>query len=186
MARGSGKMFVFLLIFSGAIFSCHGDNGIKDYNYLMFENFVLNEKIFQLELSVIQKVKNYRAHLGEVKRSIEHFIAKSPSYSQALDCEHCNATENQNYKNEDLKFRLKQLILDEPTGPKIFVPFMTELFNLVGESPSNVVGAFRGLVMLQETYNLDIIQMAAGTVSYHGKVFKVRDHFSFRIYEKKY
>jgi hypothetical protein len=51
---------------------------------------------------------------------------------------------------------------------------MTELFNLVGESPSNVVGAYRGLVMLQETYNLDIIQMAAGTVSYHGEVFKVR------------
>ena len=169
-------MIFFLLIFSGAILSCDCDNGIKDYNYLMFENFVQNEKIFKLETTVIEQLKNYRAHLGEVKRSVQHFLAKPDS--KTLDCEHCNSTENNNFKNEDLKFRLKQLIQSEPTGPKIFSPFMTDLFNLVGESSTtNVVGAYRGLVMLQETYQLDIMKMAEGTVSYHGQVFKVRNDF---------
>jgi len=37
-----------------------------------------------------------------------------------------------------------------------------------------MVGAYRGLVMLQETYSLDIMEMADGRVSYKGKVFQVR------------
>jgi hypothetical protein len=32
----------------------------------MFENFVLNEKIFRLEVAVIRKLKNYRDHLEQV------------------------------------------------------------------------------------------------------------------------
>jgi hypothetical protein len=44
---------------------------------------------------------------------------------------------------------------------------------MVGGSATNVVGAYRGLVMLQETYNLDILDMAKGRVSYKGKVFQV-------------
>ena len=42
---------------------------------------------------------------------------------------------------------------------------------------STLVGAYRGLVMLQETYNLDIIEMAKGRVSYKGKVFQVKFEF---------
>ena len=36
-----------------------------------------------------------------------------------------------------------------------------------------MIGAYRGLVMLQETYSLDIMEMAEGRVSSKGKVFQV-------------
>ena len=49
---------------------------------------------------------------------------------------------------------------------------------------STMVGAYRGLVMLQETYNLDIMEMAKGRVSYKGRVFQVK--IDFLILEKNY
>ena len=58
---------------------------------------------------------------------------------------------------------------------------MSYLDALAEHFDSNLVGAYRGLVMLQETYNLDILQMAKGRVSYKGKVFQVTFHLFSHI-----
>jgi hypothetical protein len=44
----------------------------------------------------------------------------------------------------------------------------------LGNQEDNLIGANRGLLMLQEAYDLNVLGMANGSVEYNGEVFRVR------------
>jgi hypothetical protein len=48
------RIFLVFIVIFGRFQVIRTDNGVKDYNYLLFENFVLNEKIFQV--SVVSQI----------------------------------------------------------------------------------------------------------------------------------
>ena len=137
------------------------DNGIKDYNYLMFENFVVNEHIFKLETAVVKQIRSYRAHLDQVRGQIQSLLTKDKAKASSEEL-------------TELKFSLKSSILAIPEEKKEFVPASDQLRTIVGDSsPVFVIGGHRALSMLQDTYSLDIMEMVNGRVSYKGKVYQV-------------
>ncbi len=93
---------------------------------------------------------------------------------RSIDCDNCNNVTTTIDRSEEEKFRLKDLIRLQADGNRFGESLITNLHNLLENSYTVMVGAYRGLVMLQETYRLDIMEMAEGRVSYKGKVFQVR------------
>ena len=135
------------------------DNGIKDYNYLMFENFVTNEHIFRLETAVVKQIRSYRAHLEQARGQIQSLLSKTKAVKNELT---------------ELRFDLKSSIISGLEEKKRVLPASRELQTILGDSsPIYAIGAHRALSMLQETYNLNIMEMVNGRVSYKGKVFQV-------------
>ena len=159
------------------MFLCEGDNGIKDYNYLLFENFVLNEKIFQMEAAVIRQLRNYRSHLEEVRKSLNNILLNKPELAQ----DGTFKMSLKGVKNEAMASNLKGLIHSEFLEYQKSEFLSDSLFKMAGDNTAFVLGALRALAMLQETYNLDILDMAEGRVSYNGKVFQVRNIFHYPI-----
>ena len=92
---------------------------------------------------------------------------------RSINCDNCNNGTTTIVRSEDDKFRLKDLIRLQAEGNRFGESLITELHDLLENSYNVLVGAYRGLVMLQETYSLDIMEMAEGRVSYKGKVFQV-------------
>ena len=160
------------------VFLCKGDNSVKDYNYLLFENFVLNEKIFQMEVAVIRQLQNYCSHLEGVWKGLNKRLSNKLELAQDGSAE----TSLKGVKNEAMASNLKDLIHSEFLEYQKSESLSDSLVKMAGDNTGFVLGALWALAMLQETYNLDILEMAEGRVMYKGKVFQVRHVFQNPIF----
>ena len=97
-----GPLFLSLFLLSTIVTA---DDGVRDYNYLMFENFVQNENIFRIEVPVVRHLKRYRNHLEEVRTRINDYLGIKDLKS--VDCENCNKTRK--FASHDARFQLKDL-----------------------------------------------------------------------------
>jgi hypothetical protein len=123
----------------------------RSYDYHLFENFVLNEEIFRQENRMLTHFKVLRNNLKE-----QHAIFSSTNHTI--------------FKTDiKLKSALQQNI--EPL--ELLKLSSSKLFQTLGNVESNLAGSSRGLIMLQDTYNLDVIEMAKGKLHFNGKIFQV-------------
>jgi len=63
-------------------------------------------------------------------------------------------------------------------------PIVLDVLSKIRDPISNYIGAMRALMMLEDTYKLDILKMASGIVEYKGKTFQVRIDFLFILFFK--
>ncbi len=100
---GRLSLFIIALFLLG---NTKADDGVKDYNYLMFENFVENEKTFRIEVPVVRHLKQYRNHLDKIRAKITDYLGIR--YFKSVDCQNCNKTRKST--SHDAIFELKDLI----------------------------------------------------------------------------
>jgi hypothetical protein len=112
---------------------------------------VLNEEIFRQENRMLTHFKVLRNNLKE-----QHAI-----FSVA----------NHTIFKTDIK--LKSAVQQNVEIVELLKFSFSKLFQTLGNIESNLAGSSRGLIMLQDTYNLDVIEMAKGKLHFNGKIFRV-------------
>ena len=138
------------------------------YDYELFENFEITKASFIKEQNIVRKLQKIRQNLLQKRDAISFHLdglSTFPAEENCVQFENRNSLENwteRKFKKLvnriSLQDKISSFVIDY--GTENVIDYFNYNYNISGQSV--IDGAQKGIIMLHETYDLDIKEFAKG------------------------